>query len=123
MLHILREHRDFVPELNLVLEKNGEIIGQSVCVKSHVLIDGGGELPTLILGSICIANEFKRKGYGKMLLDAVFDRAAALGYGAMLFEGNIDFYGKSGCVEAFRFGIRYPGLPADADASFSFAKN
>ena len=40
----------------------------------------------------------------------------------MLFEGNIDFYGKSGFSYAADFGIRYHDLPADADASFFLCK-
>lgn len=118
VLHILRDHPDFVPELNFVLEINGQIIGQTVCVKSHINADDGRQIPTLMLGPICIANEFKRKGYGKILLDYTFARAKDLGYGAMLFEGNIAFYGKSGCLEASKFGIRYHGLPEGEDASF-----
>ena len=41
-----------------------------------------------------------------------------LGFGAVCFEGNIDFYGKSGFTFASKFGIRYHGLPEDADSSF-----
>ena len=41
-----------------------------------------------------------------------------MGVGALCFEGNIDFYGRSGCVEASEYGIRYHGLPEGADASF-----
>lgn len=40
----------------------------------------------------------------------------------VLFEGNIDFYGKSGFDYADRFGIRYHDLPEDADASFFLCK-
>ncbi len=47
-----------------------------------------------------------------------FDKAAALGVGAVCFEGNIAFYGKCECGEASRFGIRYAGLPEGAEASF-----
>lgn len=118
VLHILRAHPDFVPELNLVMEKDGQVMGQSVCVRSHINADDGRKIPTLMLGPICIANAYKRQGYGKKLLDYVLERAGALGYGAMLFEGNIDFYGKSGCVQASRYGVRYHGLPAGEDASF-----
>lgn len=118
VLHILRDNPDFVPELNFVMEINGKIIGQSVCMKSHINADDGQEIPTLMLGPICISNELKRKGYGKKLLDFVFEKAAELGYGAMLFEGNIDFYGKSGCREASQYSIRYHGLPEGEDASF-----
>ena len=64
----------------------------------------------------------ERKGYGKALLDYSLDRAATLGYGAMLFEGNIDFFGKSGFDYASEFGIRYHDLPGDADSSFFLCK-
>ncbi|NLG37901.1 MAG: GNAT family N-acetyltransferase, partial [Clostridiales bacterium] len=66
----------------------------------------------------CIAPEFKRQGYGKMLLDYSLERAAALGCGALCFEGNIQFYGKCGFAYAGEYGIRYHDLPEGADASF-----
>lgn len=45
-----------------------------------------------------------------------------LGFGAVCFEGNIEFYGKSGFTYAADFGIRYHGLPEGADASFFLCK-
>ena len=45
-----------------------------------------------------------------------------LGCGAVCFEGNIDFYGKSGFAPASTFGIRYHGLPEDEDSSFFLCK-
>ena len=62
------------------------------------------------------------KGYGKILLDYSLEQAAALGCGALCFEGNIDFYGKSGFTFASEFGIRYHGLPEGEDASFFLCK-
>jgi predicted N-acetyltransferase YhbS len=56
------------------------------------------------------------------MLDYSLEKAAELGYGAVLFEGNIDFYGKSGFTYAREFGIRYHDLPADADDSFFLCK-
>ncbi len=50
------------------------------------------------------------------------EKAAGLCYGAVLFEGNIDFYGKSGFDYARRFGIRYHDLAEDADSSFFLCK-
>jgi hypothetical protein len=46
------------------------------------------------------------------------EKAAELGYGAVLFEGNIGFYGKCGFTYAREFGIRYHDLPEGADDSF-----
>ena len=42
--------------------------------------------------------------------------------GALCFEGNIDFYGKSGFKQASEYGIRYHGLPEGEDASFFLCK-
>ena len=42
--------------------------------------------------------------------------------GQNIFEGNIDFYGKSGFKQANEYGIRYHGLPEGEDASFFLCK-
>jgi len=52
----------------------------------------------------------------------VIQKAAEWGAGAVFFEGNIDFYGKSGFTFASEFGIRYHGLPEGEDASFFLGK-
>ena len=122
VLHTLRTHEDFVPELDFVLEKDGEIVGQNVFVRGKIRTDDGKNVPVLAMGPICIKHEFQRKGYGKILLDYCLDKAAALGHGAVCFEGNIDFYGKSGFSFARNFGLRYHGLPAGADDSFFLCK-
>lgn len=50
------------------------------------------------------------------------EKAAELGCGALCFEGNIDFYGKSGFKPVSEYGIRYHGLPEGEDASFFLCK-
>ena len=122
VLHQMRDAEDFVPELNFVLEKDDEIIGQNVFVKAKITADDGREIPIMTMGPICIAPEYKRQGYGKILLDYSLEKAAEFGAGALCFEGNIDFYGKSGFSFASEFGIRYHGLPEGEDASFFLCK-
>ena len=118
LLHLLRGHSDFVPELDIVMVEDGKIIGQNVFVKTVIRADDGRSIPIMTMGPVCVANELKRQGYGKMLLDYSLAKAAEAGCGALCFEGNIDFYGKSGFSFAENFGIRYHGLPEGADASF-----
>ena len=118
VLHKLRNDPDFVPELDFVLEKDGQLIGQNMFIRTVIHADDGREVPIMTMGPIGIAPEYKRHGYGKMLLDYSLEKAAELGAGALCFEGNIDFYGKSGFDYASRFGIRYHGLPEGEDASF-----
>jgi len=118
VLHQLRNDPAFVPELNFVMEKDGRIIGQNVFMRASIKADDDRDIPIMTMGPICIANEYKRQGYGKTLLDYSLEKAAELGCGALCFEGDINFYGKSGFAFASRFGIRYHGLPEGADASF-----
>ena len=122
VLHCLREDKDFVPELDFVMEKDGSIIGQNIFVRTHIQADDGREIPIMTMGPICIASELKRQGYGKILLDYSIQKAKEMGAGALCFEGNIDFYGKSGFKYASEFGICYHGLPEGADASFFLCK-
>ena len=122
VIHVLRDDPAFVKELDFVMEKDGALIGQNMFMKTVINGDGGKDVLVLTMGPICVAPEFKRKGYGKILLDHSLEKAAALGYGAVLFEGNIAFYGKSGFDYASRFGIRYHGLPEGEDSSFFLCK-
>ena len=118
VIHLLRDDPAFVKELDLVMEQDGNLIGQNMFMKTIIEADDGRIIPVLTMGPIGITPELKRKGYGKALLDYSLEKAAEMGFGAVLFEGNIGFYGKSGFNYASKFGIRYHDLPEDADSSF-----
>ena len=118
VIHVLRNDPAFVKELDFVMEQDGNLIGQNMFMKTVINADDGRDIPVLTMGPICITPKLKRKGYGKALLDYSLEQAKVLGFGAVLFEGNIAFYGKSGFDYASKFGIRYHDLPEGADSSF-----
>ena len=122
VLNQLRNDPAFVQELDLVMEKDGKIIGQNLFMRASIKADDGREIPIMTMGPICIAPELKGQGYGKILLDYSLTKAAELGCGAVCFEGNIAFYGKSGFTFAREYGIRYHGLPEGEDDSFFLCK-
>ena len=122
VIHVLRDDPAFVKELDFVMEQDGRLIGQNMFMETVIEADDGSTVPVLTMGPIGIAPELKRQGYGKALLDYCLEKAAELGYGAVLFEGNIGFYGNCGFTYARNFGIRYHDLPEDADDSFFLAK-
>ena len=122
VLNQLRNDEAFVPELNFVMEKDGRLIGQNMFMRAAIKADDGSDLPIMTMGPICISPELQGQGYGKRLLDYSLEKAAELGCGALCFEGNINFYGKSGFTYASEFGIRYHGLPEGADTSFFLCK-
>lgn len=109
VLHCLRNDPAFVPELNFVMEKDGKLIGQVVYMHAFIDADDGRQIPIMTMGPIGILPQYKRQGYGKALLDYSMEKAKEMGAGALCFEGNIDFYGKSGFVVASTKGIHYHG--------------
>ena len=122
VLNQLRDDPAFVPELDFVMEQDGQLIGQNMFMRANIKADDGRTISIMTMGPICITPEPKRKGYGKILLDYSLEKAKKLGCGAVCFEGNIDFYGRSGFAPASTFGIRYHGLPEGEDASFFLCK-
>lgn len=122
VLHRLRRDPAFVPELDFVMESGGRIIGQNIFVRAAISTDDGRQVPIMAMGPICISPELQRLGLGKKLLDFSLEQAYLAGCGALCFEGNIEFYGKSGFTFASLFGIRYHGLPEGADSSFFLCK-
>ncbi len=122
VLHCFRSNKDFVPELDFVMQKDGKIIGHIMFVRAKINTDDGKELPIMTFGPISIAPEHKRKGYGKMLLDYAVEQAAAQGCGALCIEGNIDFYGKSGFVVASEKNIHYYAEPRDSKVPYFLIK-
>ena len=111
VLHCYRDDPAFVPELDFVMELNGELIGQVIYVRSEIDCDDGRKVPIMTFGPLGIAPAYKRQGYGKQLLDYSMEKAKEMGAGALAITGNIDFYGKSGFVPAKIKGIRYADDP------------
>ena len=122
VIHVLRDDPAFVKELDFVMEQNGKLIGQNMFMRTVIEADDGRVIDVLTMGPIGITPELKRRGYGKKLLDYSLEKAAAMGFGAVLFEGNIDFYGHCGFSYARNFGIRYHDLPEGTDDSFFLCK-
>jgi len=118
VLHCFRGRKDYVPELSLVLELDGKLVGHVMYVRSEIHVDDGRRIPVMTFGPISIAPEYKRQGYGTILLRESMRRAALLGTGALVIEGNIGFYGKSGFVVASTKGIHYAAEPLDAEVPY-----
>ena len=122
VLHCYREREDFIKELDFVMEKDGKIIGHVMYSKAEIRADDGRKIPIMTFGPISILPEYKRKGYGKKLLDDSMEQAKAMGAGALCIEGNIDFYGKSGFVIASTKGIHYYAEPRENEVPYFLAK-
>lgn len=118
VLHILRNDKDFVPELDFVMETDKEIIGQIAFVRAQIIADDGRKIPIMTFGPISIAPKYQRQGYGKALLDYAISKAKELKVGALCMEGNIDFYSHCGFDIASKKGIHYYAEPRSEEVPY-----
>ena len=109
LAHVLRKHPDFIPELDLVYELDGEIAGNVMYTKSELLEEGGNSTGILTFGPIGVAPEYQRRGIGKALLEASFDIAAGLGYPAIAIFGDPDNYVARGFRSCKRYNVCLEG--------------
>ncbi|MEL7609390.1 MAG: N-acetyltransferase [Bacillota bacterium] len=105
LVHILRSHKDFLPELDLVIEVDNQIIGNIMYTKTKLIDESGEEKNILTFGPVCILPEYQRKGYGKKLLEYSFERAAALDYDVIVIFGNPSNYVSRGFKSCKKYNI------------------
>ena len=92
LAHVIRSHPDFLPELDLVLELDGRIIGSILYTRSTLVDETGEEKDILTFGPVCIRPDHQRRGLGKRLMEDSFQRAAALGWEAIVIVGDPNNY-------------------------------
>lgn len=88
LVHIMRGHEDFVPELDFVAELDGRVIGNIMYTKAKLTDESGIEKEILTFGPVSILPEYQRKGYGKMLIEHSSQRALELGYDVIVIFGS-----------------------------------
>lgn len=109
LVRIMREHEDFIPQLDLVALLDGEIVGNIMYTKARLVDEQGQEKPILTFGPISVAPEHQRRGYGKALIEASFRRAAELGYDVVVIFGSPANYVARGFQSCKRHNICLEG--------------
>ncbi len=110
LCHILREHEDFVPELDYVAEINNQIIG-SIMYTHSSLIHNDEEVHTLSFGPLCIHPQHQRKGVGTLLIEKTKALAMDMGKPAITIYGDPHNY----CKHGFKNGMDYQVSNMDGD--------
>ena len=105
LVHIMREHQDFLPELDFVLEVDGKIIGNIMYTKAKLIDDTGEEKEVLTFGPLSILPGYQRMGYGKMLLEHSFEKAISFGYDVIVIFGNPGNYVSRGFISCKKHNI------------------
>ena len=122
VLNQYRTNPDFIPELNLVMEEDGRLIGHVMFSRAELVLDDGTKRPSWTFGPISIHPDYQRKGYGLKLLQHALEKARQLGIGFLCMEGNINFYRHAGFDLASKLGIHYHAEPRDAEVPYFLAQ-
>lgn len=114
LVHIMRGHEDFIPELDFVIEVDGQTVGNIMYTKSKLTDEGGTEKEIVTFGPVSILPKYQRKGYGKMLIEHSLKRAAELGYEAVVIMGSPANYVGSGfqCCRKYNVCVEKGKYPA-----------
>ena len=105
LVHILRQHQDFIPELDLVAVADGKIIGNVIYTKAKLIDDDGNEMEILTFGPLSVLPEYQRQGVGKALLEESFQRAKKMGFSVIVIFGDPDNYISRGFKSSRKFNI------------------
>ena len=122
VLNQYRTNPDFIPELDLVMEMDGKMIGHVMFSKAELVLDDGRHVPSWTFGPISIHPDYKRKGYGLKLLQYALEKAREMGIGFICMEGNIEFYKHAGFGLASKQNIHYHAEPKDAEVPYFLAQ-
>ncbi len=103
--HILREHADFVPELDFIIEVDGKVIASIMYTKTKLIDEFGAEKIILSFGPICVLPGYQRMGYGKILIEHSFAKAVEMGYDTVAIFGNPDNYVSRGFKSCKKYNV------------------
>jgi len=109
LVHEMRNHEDFIPELDFVIDYKGEIIGNIMYTKARLINQSAYEKQILTFGPLCIRKDFQRRGLGKRLMEYSFYKAVSLGYSVIVIFGNPGNYVSSGFKSCYRYSISLEG--------------
>lgn len=106
LAHVLRDHEDFIPELDLVAETDdGKIVGNVMYTKAKLVEETGTELSILTFGPVSVHPDYQRRGISRKLLEFSFEKAIALGYKVIVIFGNPDNYVSRGFKSCKKYNV------------------
>ncbi|NLG18380.1 MAG: N-acetyltransferase [Fibrobacter sp.] len=115
LVHTMRSHPDFIPELDFVAVFDNMIIGNIMYTRSKITNVKFGEIETLTFGPLSILPAFQRQGVGSALIRHSLKAASGLGYKTVIING----YPHNYCKHGFK-GSRSLGI-SDAQGKYPFS--
>ena len=101
----LRKGNSYIPELALVVEKDGELIAHIMLTRASVTTSAGS-FEGLLLAPVSVLLQHRNQGVGTKLITEAMERAKTMGFKAVFLAGDRNYYSRFGFVPARRYGIR-----------------
>ena len=105
LVHTMRNHQDYLPELSFITEENDEIIGSIHFTRAKVITPTGAEIPVIHLGPVCIMPKLHRQGYGRAIITHAIEKAKILGHRAIVLGGFRYHYEPYGFAPTKKYNI------------------
>ncbi len=109
----LRNGGNYLPELDLVAELDGQLIGHIMFTKTYVAQPDGSKYDTLMVAPLSVLLEYRNAGVGSALMEEGFRIAEASGYGAAFLLGDPNYYQRFGYKPSHLYGIGHEIYPAE----------
>ena len=113
LVEAIRACEEFVPELTLVAEEDGRIVGHVMFSYSAL---EGSDTPLLQLSPLSVAPERQSEGIGSALTDEALRLADERGEPLVLVLGHPTYYPRFGFRPAAELALRAPNPEWDGDA-------
>ncbi|MGB0930007.1 MAG: GNAT family N-acetyltransferase [Chitinophagales bacterium] len=108
----LRKSESFIPELSLIAEKEGEIVGHILLTKIKINKDHES-FDSLTLAPVSVKPDFQNQGIGGQLILAAHKIAKELGYKSVVLLGHAHYYPRFGYEWTSKYGIELPFKAAE----------
>jgi putative acetyltransferase len=96
LVHKMRNHTDFLKELDFVAEYNGKVVGNIMYTKAWLIDELGTEMDIVSFGPLSVSPEYQRKGIGSELINHTKNIAIKNGVKAIVILGDPHNYCKHG---------------------------
>ena len=109
----LRKAPTFIPELSLVVELDGQLVGHILFTPLQIKNEQDS-FTSLVLGPVSVLPEFQKQGIGGQLIRAGHQKAVELGFQSVILIGHPEYYPRFGYKTASTWGIKtHYELPSD----------
>jgi putative acetyltransferase len=105
LVHIMRDHPDFIPYLNFVAIQDNKIVGNIMYTKSYIINKNNEKIESISFGPISVLPQYQKKGIGSALIKHSIQIAKENNHNLIIIEGHPHNYCKHGFIASKKYNI------------------